>query len=419
MIFSQVTRANILILKGASLAINAGLVCIFFGVATSRALVNVGLALVIVGLAMEGNYIKLLHRILSYRIFLPILLVFLLVVLGQAWGGGSSKVIELHLRLYVKLVPFIFVFAALNSALRIRCAWLAFFAGCGLMVSALYYRFFALQLGFSDSPSGYSSNYAVLRNYAVQSLITVFCCLTLAIAWNSTRNWNARALIATTFGACLASLLFLLESKTGLVALLLISLLFVFTRGLRVGVFATLAAVGMVMMAFALSQSLSAEWQSLASDLTALASGQQYNRHSSDGYRLAMWSAAIQLMAQSLWFGHGTGSYAALAPQFFNATECAVACVHPHNQWLFFGVEYGLVGVAVISFLVYRMAMLGWLATGYLRQLVWGLTLLFIVDASFNAPLWLPGERVFFFSMFALLAAEIRLTSLTTRDQLP
>lgn len=415
----EMAQKNNLRLRCASLAIDGGLIFIFFGVATSRVLINLGIASVLLGLVLGGDYINLLRSILSYKILPPVILIFSLVASGLVWGVGSTEVVDLHLRLYFKLITFLFVFAALNSSLRVRYAWLAFFAGCGVMVLTLYYRYLALQFDWGWLPGGYSSAYAVLRNYAVQSLITVFLCLILALAWSSARNWNARTLIAAAFGACLASVLFLLESKTGLVGLLLISLFFAFTRGIRVGVLAMVAATLVGIFAFALSPSLSAEWQSLASDLTALASGQQYNRHSSDGYRLAMWSAALQLMAQSLWFGHGTGSYAALAPQFFNATECAVACVHPHNQWLFFGVEYGLVGVAVISFLVYRMAMLGWLATGYLRQLVWGLTLLFIVDASFNAPLWLPGERVFFFSMFALLAAQIRLASPATRDQLP
>lgn len=405
--------------RGAGRLVDLGLVSVFFGVPTSRVLVNVGLALLLVGLVLGGGYRALLERVRGYALLWPSLLAFALVVAGSTWGAGTAAAIDLHVSIYVKLLLYLLVFAALDSSQRVRNAWLAFVAGFGLMVLLLYYRYIAVHLGVPAPPHAESSVYAVLRNYAVQSLLTVFCCLLLAIAWNRFKAVGARVLMAFALAACVASLLFLLESKTGLVALLLISMFFAFTRGLRVGAVVGVAVLGVGLLAFALSPFLSGELRSMMSDLSALLSGRQYDRHTSEGYRLAMWSTALQLMAQSWWFGHGTGSYAALSPQFFTAAECEVACVHPHNQWLFFGVEHGLLGVAVISFLVYRMAALGISAPAHLRQLVWGLTLLFVVDAMFNAPLWLGGERVFFFSMFALLAAQIRLASAPPRHPLP
>jgi O-antigen ligase len=404
---------------GSGRLIDLGLVSVFLGVPTSRVLINVGLGMLLVGLVLGGGYRTLLERMQGYAMLLPSLLAFALVVAGSAWGVGTAAVIDLHVSLYFKALPFLLVFAALDNPQRVRHCWAAFAAGCLLMVLLLYYRYFALHLGLSAPSAARSSVYSVLRNYAVQSLLTVFCCLSLAIAWHRLHSVGIRALIAAALVACLASLLFLLESQTGLVGLLLVLLLIAFMRGARTGLVACLAALVLVVLALNFSPTLAAKLASLMADLSALVSGGPVERASSGGYRLAMWSAALQLMAQSWWFGHGTGSYAALSPQFFNAAECAVACVHPHNQWLFFGVEYGLLGVAVISFLVYRMAALGLSAPAHLRQLVWGLTLLFVVDAMFNAPLWLPGERVFFFSMFALLAAQIRLASPPARNPLP
>lgn len=391
----------------------------FFGVPTSRALVNVGLALLLVGLVLGAGYRKLFERVREYALLWPKLVVLGLVATGSAWSIGPAAVIGLHLSLYGKLPYFLLVVVAVDSRRRVTYSWMAFSAGCLLMVLLLYYRYMALRFGWEAPSSAGHSAYSVLRNYAVQSLLTVFCCLALAISWQRASAFGVRVLAVLGLFACLASILFLLESKTGLAGLVLVLLLVAFSRGKRVGLLACFAAMALLGIVFNFSPVLAGKLGSLTADLSALVSGGPVERTSSGGYRLAMWSASLQLMAQSWWFGHGTGSYAALSPQFFTAAECAVACVHPHNQWLFFGVEYGLLGVAVISFLVYRMAALGVSAPAHLRQLVWGLTLLFVVDAMFNAPLWLPGERVFFFSMFALLAAQIRLASAPARDPLP
>jgi O-antigen ligase len=405
--------------RGPGLLVDLGLVSVFFGVPTSRVLINVGLALLLVGLVLGGGYRTLFERVRSYALLWPTLLVLGLVLAGSAWSVGSPAVVSLHLSLYGKLPYFLLVLVALDSHRRVTYSWGAFSAGCLLMVSLLYYRYMALRLGWEAPPSAGHSAYSVLRNYAVQSLLTVFCCLALAITLQRAHAFGARVVAVLGLVACLASLVFLLESKTGLVGLLLVLVLVAFNHGKRAGLLACIAAMALLALAFKFSPVLTGKLGSLAADLSALVSGGPVERTSSGGYRLAMWSTALQLMARSWWFGHGTGSYAALSPQFFNAAECAVACVHPHNQWLFFGVEYGLLGVAVISFLVYRMAALGLSAPAHLRQLVWGLTLLFVVDAMFNAPLWLPGERVFFFSMFALLAAQIRLASPPARNPLP
>ena len=397
--------------------VDLGLVAVFFGVPTSRALVNVGLALLLLGVFLGGGYGTVLERLRTYRLFLPTVLIFILVAAGTAWGIGTEDVMALHLALYAKLLPFLLVFVGVDSRVRIRYCWTAFSSGCFLMVFILYYRYMALRLGLPAPPAADASAFSVLRNYAVQSLLTAYCCLVLTESWQQASSRGIRWLIGTAQLVCLSSLLFLLESKAGLIGLLLVLLLFSFTRSLRAGLFSCVGVLILLALAFKYSPALAEKLASLASDLSALVSGEQYERHSSGGYRLAMWSASIDMMAQSWWYGHGTGSYAALSPQFFNSAECAVACVHPHNQWLFFGVEYGLLGVAVISFLIYRMATLGAAAKGSLRLFIWGLTVLFVVDAMFNGPLWLPGERVFFFSMFALLAAQLQLTSAVARDQ--
>jgi O-antigen ligase len=117
-----------------------------------------------------------------------------------------------------------------------------------------------------------------------------------------------------------------------------------------------------------------------------------------------MWLTAINLWLQSIWIGHGTGAYHGLAQQAFaDPAMCAIGCFHPHNQILFFAVDYGLIGAGLFLFWLWRpirFAYSGVHPEGRLLMCFMGVLL---VDTMVHGALWIHMEAYFFFTMLALL----------------
>ena len=108
-------------------------------------------------------------------------------------------------------------------------------------------------------------------------------------------------------------------------------------------------------------------------------------------------------MESSLW-GHGTGAYHGLAAK--HLTHCHLTCFHPHSQFLFFGVEQGLIGVAAYAyflFAIYRVARQR-IARGSIAMMAFFAVL--VVESAFNAPLWYRMESYIFHPLIALFMAQ-------------
>jgi O-antigen ligase len=82
---------------------------------------------------------------------------------------------------------------------------------------------------------------------------------------------------------------------------------------------------------------------------------------------------------------------------------------HPHNQFLFFGADHGLIGVLLYAALLlslYRVAMRSDHAQA--KVLLVSLTSILLVDSMINSPLFSSRESHFFLFMMALLVAMNR-----------
>jgi O-antigen ligase len=78
------------------------------------------------------------------------------------------------------------------------------------------------------------------------------------------------------------------------------------------------------------------------------------NNYTSMGTRLHMWYASVNSISTAPLLGHGLGSYPMQAKAFFNDLNmCVVGCTHPHNQYLFYGVEFGFVGLGLFLWMFY------------------------------------------------------------------
>ena len=117
----------------------------------------------------------------------------------------------------------------------------------------------------------------------------------------------------------------------------------------------------------------------------------------------------MELFLQSPLWGHGTASYRVLSELIYtDPGVCAVSCFHPHNQFLFLAVEFGLLGLLIYLMLMQRALVAAFeLSTRYRNLLVAFLAILF-VDSFINGPFWVTTERHLFASVLPLLMAGWR-----------
>ena len=125
------------------------------------------------------------------------------------------------------------------------------------------------------------------------------------------------------------------------------------------------------------------------------------------GHRLYNYHTVPKMMAESPIIGHGTGAYHTEICRFLDKPEwCDNFRWHPHNQFLLFGANHGLIGVLLYIALLgslYRVAMRSDHAQG--KVLLVSLTSILVVDSMINSPLFSSRESHFFLFMMALLAA--------------
>ena len=132
------------------------------------------------------------------------------------------------------------------------------------------------------------------------------------------------------------------------------------------------------------------------------------NSYTSAGARLHMWTTSIELIKESPVIGHGTGAYHGESARVFDdARMCEIGCFHPHNQLLFFGVDHGLVGMALFLFFLWRPWRASIQRDAPVNLLLTSFMAVLLVDVFLHGPLWIHMEAYFFFTMLPLLMSSV------------
>ena len=135
------------------------------------------------------------------------------------------------------------------------------------------------------------------------------------------------------------------------------------------------------------------------------------NNYTSIGARVRMWDISLDAIQERPWLGHGSRSYGDLSKHIFDDDRmCAIGCLHPHNQFLLFGVENGSIGL--LAFVAFAMAfgVTAFRARSHCGILVC-VAVIFLVVSLFDSSLnYIAFIHIFvpFVALTALLAEQAR-----------
>lgn len=158
----------------------------------------------------------------------------------------------------------------------------------------------------------------------------------------------------------------------------------------------TLLGIALVTTSPLMTDRLTAAYQ----DITSY---QAYDQ-TSLGLRMDMWKLAFDRMVEHPITGTGSGTYPQIAARHFG--HCDFTCTHPHNQYLFLGMEYGLIGLLAFLWLLWRLLGMARHSITPERTMFFALAAVLAVDSLFNVPLWYRVQSYFFYAMLGLLVAS-------------
>lgn len=381
------------------------LAALFFLFPTVLSLSNVALLLLIVTFFTTCRG-KAYGRIFSTTPVLWVLMaLYGVILLGSVYTTSATEFVLLHLEKYAKFIyATIIIFLLTGRENLQKIALNAFIAAMIFILVSTWLNVWLLLPWSETQETGWGKTHHVFGDYITQNVMMAFFAVIavhkafLADAKIHQILWGLTAILA------IVSISHLSQGRTGLVLLTvgLVAYAFAATRGKWI--FASLLGV---VLAIALAFASSGMLQGRFSQAVEEAQRHDLDPLSSIGHRLYNYKITPQLIAEKPLLGHGTGAYHTEICRFTEKPEwCKTFSWHPHNQFLFFGVDHGILGVALyvlLFFSLYRTA----LRSPSLEAKVFlcALASILLTDSLINSPFYSSRESQFFAYMLALLVS--------------
>lgn len=395
----------------------ATLVLCFLAFPMSVALANVALLLTLLMwlLSLLGAPARAEMRdALRNPLAAPALALFAWVVIAVAWSPAEAKGALGFLQKYLKFLLVPMFIALLQDARTRRRCWHAFMLAM-LFTLAITWLSVWVDIPWTKARrTAMQADHTVFKDHISQGLLmTVFALLTALVGFTTRQprlRWLCAALWLLTTGALLA----LSQGRTGYLAWVASSGVFAITIALahsRRAMLAAAAGLGAVLaLAFTFSPVLqdrvNLAWTEARNAALDTTPGAVVN---SAGARVQMARFALNESLKAPLFGHGTASYPVLAKQHFTATEwCSVVCPHPHNQFLFFLVEQGIIGLLLFLWFIAAIVREGWRHDPPRRAFALAFVATMGAASLTHSAFWLSTESHCLILISALTMASLR-----------
>jgi O-antigen ligase len=386
--------------------VNFSLFSMAFCVSLGAALVSLTKLLILIAFVVKvfadgpkriANRIKTGHS--SLIIPIAVIVWFLLsVIWTEASLADALKVLYGHTRLLWLLMIF-YLLDTSERALN-TLSWLAL--GQVLVVVLSWLLWLGVPLGFISSK--YSPEMGIVFTSTLEQ--PVMTTLLAVLLWHLRDHWVNRFnrwLIFAIIILAVSNVCFVMIGRTGYLAMLIfigLSILMVLPLRLR------LRFAGLVipfLIAALLFQQVPRVSQRMTQVWDEIQQFEKGNPDTSTGLRLEKWRISLSAIREAPVLGHGVGSFAVVYKNNGGFENRVIR--DPHQQYLFWWVEGGLVAFSLlIAFFLslYKSAFL--LRSGPQRALICTVAIMATMSL-FNCPLFGVGMSEFFFVIIACLLA--------------
>jgi O-antigen ligase len=320
--------------------------------------------------------------------------------LTYLWTAASpaeaSTALARHARLLVFPVTLLLLPVKPHARTVLKCLVL----GQLFVLVCSWLMFFGIALPWARSD--YPTEMGILFSSTLEQ--PIMSTLMLIVVWHlhsalapSARSWMVWALVLLT----IANVFFVMTGRSGYVAMFLAIAMAVWlpsNRKLRG--WGVLAVVLLALGVGSTSTRLQTRVQEVRRDVIEYSKG---HPNSSQGIRLDYWNRSLQALSEKPWLGHGVGSWKAQYIRLGGADTIPPS--NPHNQYLLWAVEGGLIGLALmigILIALYRDARQ--LETPVQRAMLSTLAVV-TVTSLFNCPFFGAGMGEFYLLMFGVFLA--------------
>jgi O-antigen ligase len=381
-------------------------VALLFAAPTSRAVFNAAALFLIIGVCFGGRYIDRCRTAWANPVTLPALLMVLLVILGAVHTSASWVEVWDHWKRYSKFFLIPVLIAVFHDATWRRRAWAAFLLATFIVLCSTYANIWWDLPWSKTSNNGWGQDHSVFANHIAQGLVMSFFVAVSATLGLREKAWPRRTFWLVAASLAAFSVTHLSQGRGGQIALVAVFVVLVARESpVRWRLPALSGLVVVLGILYATSPLLQQRFSEAVTDTLAYESESSYT---SAGARLHMWSTSIQLIGEAPIFGHGTGAYHGESARLFNDVQmCAIGCFHPHNQLLFFGVDYGILGMVLFLFFLWRPWRESLKRKDPTHVMLSGFMAVLVVDVLLHGPLWIHMEAYFFFTMLPLLMSAV------------
>ena len=391
----------------------ACLVLVFFAFPMSVALANVALLLTLLlwlgslaGAQARAQFAQALRNPLAA----PALALFAWVLIAASWSPAAQGEVLSFWQKYLKfaLVP-MFIALLQHAPTRRRC-WQGF-AIALLFTLAVTWLSTVVDIPWTKAGrTKVQLDHTVFKDHIAQGLMMSLFAIVCAWTAVTQPRWRAAAVLLWLLAT--GSILLLSVGRTGYLAWAASSAVFALTLALAHSRRAVLGAVAgliaVVALAFAVSPVLQERVQRAWTEARTVQLEDSNATVTSAGARVEMARLALQQAAQAPLLGHGTAAYPTLAREHFTTPAwCNVVCPHPHNQFLFFLIEQGAIGLLLFLWFLFAIAREGWRHDPPRRAFALAFVATATVASGTHSAFWLSTESHCLILMSALIMAGL------------
>lgn len=388
-------------------------VAVAFSVPLGSATSNVLGGALLLTLIATGGYLAHWQRWRMHPFALATLILCAVIFLGASYSNAPADEIRRALIKYSRLLYAPIAIAVLTDERWRRRALLAWMIAM-LLTLALSYLHVVWAFPFAKVRLPHElDDHFVFKHHITQNvMMSVFFVAAFAEAWRcrlagaqAARGWAWVAIAA----AAAVNILYFVHGRAGYFTLLVnlivvVVVAFAAARDTRL----RMAAAALIAVALVAGFASDTVRERLHTAFSEAESPQEQGIKTSIGQRMEYASKSIELLQARPVLGWGAGSYAMEYCRIAKSAEwCKIGAYNPHNQFLFFAVQFGLLGLlALVAWLltagwVMRTLPLGDKLVGY------SLLATLLVHCMLDSPLFIVTEGTWYPLMLGIFAAGV------------